>query len=799
MDRAQAASTPAEDGEPLETGFVPSPFWQAPQSIANAQALRPVPSFTGRERELGQLDAALWEQTGQVAITGLGGIGKSALAREYARRNRDRYAAVWSLDAETEAGIIDGLVRLGSEFVPSLAKAEDRRNAAEHAVANVLSGLTKPVLLIFDNLDDERLLRAWSPRGAAHTLVTSRHAMPGGDLVVVRLDALAADEAVQYLQREAGRADLTAADALLITQALGYLPLALAHAAAYLKGTVNVTAQRYLDRISEHLARTPRGADYDRAVYATFREAIARAESDGPGAAALLALAACYAPDALPEELFDRNATVYPPLRPLIPEASEPPRDLHAAAADPIGREEALGALHRFSLLIFSPESRTYTMHRLVQQAARTLSAADESRWRECAVTTADAGFPTIDFAHWTGCERLLAHARAALEGLPGVTCNPPAARLALRCGQYLRKRAAYADAEALLRRGVALAERCDAGGLDGDLAAQLEALAALLRDTNRLVEAEPLARRSVELCEAEAGRNPARLAAALNELAILLHYSNQLVEAEALYRRALKIDEAALGEDHPRIALRLHNLALVLHETNRLEDAQRLLTRALSIDERAHGTEHPDVASDASSLGWLVLQTGRLREAEPMLRRALTIREAAYGKHHPVFAHALGDVAVLLHDAERFDEAEALYRQALRVYETSYGARHPVVAACLNNIAELLADQGRIEEAEALYRRALAGDEATYGSEHVNVARDLNNFAGLLALRGDVAGAQTQLRRALAIFESNYDAGHPRVLAARDNAERLRRHAEGTPNAAGWRYVRRSPSRGLR
>jgi DNA-binding SARP family transcriptional activator/tetratricopeptide (TPR) repeat protein len=782
-------TTAAPEPDAAEPAFVPSPFWRAPQSISNADAMRAVPSFTGRETELALLDAALWERTGQAAIHGLGGVGKSALAREYARRNRERYAAVWWLNAETEAGIVDGLVRLGSEFVPALAKVEDRRSAAEQVTANVLGGLTKPVLLVFDNLDDERLLRAWAPRDSAQVLVTSRHAVLGGDIVPVRLQAWPPQETVEYLRREIGRADVSDADALLLAETLGFLPLALAHAAAYLKSTVNVSAGRYIERINDHLDRTPRGADYDRAVYATFREAIARAEDEAPGAAALLGLASCYAPDALPEELFRQRADAYGELTPSISQAAVPARDLRSAIADAIGAEDALGALHRFSLLTFSLETRSYTMHRLVQRATRILLASDAPAWAASAVAAAEAAFPDSDFAHWTRCERLAPHARAALDALPEGVCLPAAARLALRCGQYMRKRAAFADAQILLRRGLAIAEACHAGEPYPEIAENIEALAALLRDTNRPGEAEPLLRRSVELCEAMAGPHDPSVAVALNELAILLHYANRLTEAEALYRRALAIDEKAFVADDPAVALRSHNLALLLHETNRLTEAEPLLERALRIDERARGTRHPDVASDLGSLGWLIFQTGRVNAAEPLLRRTVDIREAAYGTQHPSYAHALSDVAVLLHDTGRFAEADLLCSQALAIYEASYGADHPVVAACLNNVAELVGDEGRLDNAEALYRRALASDETTYGPSQTNVARDLNNFAGLLAAAGRPDEARPLLERALAIVTENYEPDHPRVQIVRDNAAGGQR----------WRNIRRSPSRGLR
>jgi hypothetical protein len=327
-DLAESPDWPQTAAEPADAAFVPSPFWRPPESISNPEAVRPVPSFTGRDQELAQLEAALWGPTGQAAIHGLGGIGKSALAREYARRNRDRYAAVWSLNAETEAGIIDGLVRLGSEFVPALAQLDDRRAAAERVAANILSGLTKPVLLVFDNLTDQRLLRKWYPSGATQTLVTSRQAAWAGDMVTLRLEALAAADSVRYLQREIGRPDLRTADALLLAQTLGSLPLALAHAAAYLKG--NGQRQRAALPRAPQRPSGPHAARRQTTIAPSmprFARPSRAPKSEAPGAAALICLAACFAPDALPEELLAPGPAdvIRRTLTPLVPEAAEPP------------------------------------------------------------------------------------------------------------------------------------------------------------------------------------------------------------------------------------------------------------------------------------------------------------------------------------------------------------------------------------------------------------------------------------------------------------------------------------------
>ena len=88
------------------------------------------------------------------------------------------------------------------------------------------------------------------------------------------------------------------------------------------------------------------------------------------------------------------------------------------------------------------------------------------------------------------------------------------------------------------------------------------------------------------------------RSARDLNNLAQLLQDTNRLGEAEPLMKRALAIDEKSYGPEHPRVAIDLNNLAALLQATNRLGEAEPLMRRALAIDEKSYGPEHPNVAS---------------------------------------------------------------------------------------------------------------------------------------------------------------------------------------------------------
>jgi hypothetical protein len=282
------------EGRRKDEARVAGPYRRAPRTISNAEAVSETPSFTGREDELERLDVALWQGGGVAAVYGLGGTGKSALAREYARRNLDRYAVVWRLTADTETGIIDGLVRLGTQLVASLENISDRLAVARQVTDTMLTGFERPVLLVFDNLDDEALLRAWRPAGA-QVIVTSRNAAWSSGITAVRLGTWPLGDGIDYLQRESNRADIAAADFRAIAETLDRLPLALVHAAAHLKRSKAVTARRYLERINVHLASAPKGVGYGRAVFATFHEAMAKAEGEAPGSAAVMCFIAFFA------------------------------------------------------------------------------------------------------------------------------------------------------------------------------------------------------------------------------------------------------------------------------------------------------------------------------------------------------------------------------------------------------------------------------------------------------------------------------------------------------------------------
>jgi len=208
------------------------------------------------------------------------------------------------------------------------------------------------------------------------------------------------------------------------------------------------------------------------------------------------------------------------------------------------------------------------------------------------------------------------------------------------------------------------------------DLRPPLNVRGVIIEDSTIEPSGEPELR-AFEIDERTLGADP-NVARDLNSLAALPQDTNRLAEAETLMRRALASDEATLGPNHPDVAIRLITLAALVRDTDRLAEAEPLMRRALEIDETTLGSEHPSVARDLNSLATLLQGFGRLEEAEPLLRRALAIDERTLGPEHPRVARDLNSLATLLQDLRRLEEAEPLMRRALAIDEATLGPGHP-------------------------------------------------------------------------------------------------------------------------
>ena len=588
-------------------------FWREGRPIVHHQIYETL-NFTGRGDAIADIDNALTSgetaaiTQSRVAVRGMGGIGKSTLARQYAYEASAAglFAGIWWLNAARDKGsggydgIESALLELRDTLYPGTEPPRERAPAARGMLDFIANGgFAKPWLLVYDNVDDMRALEAWKPPRNAHVLITTRiTTFRKGEVTPIAIEEWALPDAVDYLLRESGRDDLTRTDAEAVAEKLGRLPLALSHAAAYLREVPTATAASYLAAIERRMRSVPPSMADAKSVYATFQEAIAQAEAQAAGATQIITFAALLAPDNIPVELLAQDAKLYPP-------------ELAAVLTDPDGLEATTGALARLSLIEQDREARTFSVHRLVQEAALDrLLSDDRKSWQSAGVAVCGAAHPGYDHTRWPAFERLLAHTRVvawAADDDIGASLGD----LFGQIGRYYYDRAAYAEAAPAMQRSLDIREKA-LGPDHPDVGTSLNNLAGLYEAQGKYDLAEPLYKRTITILEKALGPDHPSVGTSLNNLAGLYEAQGKYDLAEPLYKRTITILEKALGPDHPSVGTSLNNLAILLANTDRLDEAAPLATRALAICERALGTAHTRTRTVAQTVAGIEAMRAR-------------------------------------------------------------------------------------------------------------------------------------------------------------------------------------------
>lgn len=734
--------------------------------------------FTGREDVLARLRQHLVEQH-RAVLSGLGGVGKTQTALEYAVRYRTDYSGgVFWVNSETMGGLTSGFATIATALRLSAAEANEQDKAVKAALAwlNANDGW----LLIFDNADDRRDLQPFMPQGSkGHVLITSRESVFAelGIPRVLELDDIETDEAVSFLFARTGREDGDSnerAAAFELATELGNLPLALEQAAAYIAET-NAAFTDYLAAF-----RKRRVALLERAAGLVARETVAvtwaanfdAVKRASPAAAEVLRIGALLAPDAVPFELFYKGSQA---LGGSIAAA--------LSDADELAMAELLRPLARYSLIRSDPTLRAFSMHRLVQEIVWTAFAEADHRTIEAerldcierAVRALDATFPEVEFATWAKCERLVPHvtALAGSAELEGVR-SAGAGGVLNRAGRYLWERVRYAEAQRLFELALAIGERT-LGPDHPDIARSLDNLAITRSRQGRYADAQVLLERALAIYEQALGPDDPEMARKLNNIANIHCEQGRYADAQPLHERALAIRERALGCDHPDVATSLNNLGVVSSIQGRYTEALTLYERALAIWEQVLGPDHPHLAQTLDNLGETDAKLGRYDEAQSLHERALAIRERVLGPNHPQVAENLNSLGNVHRDRGRYAEAQAFYERALVISEGALGPDHPELAYSLNNLGIVLTNQHRYAEAELLFERANAIRERALAPDHLEIANGLIGLAFLREQQGRTADAIALYERALAVKTKTLAAGHPELDELRGNLEALR------------------------
>ncbi len=728
------------------------PVWNVPVSRN--------PFFTGRDQLLQHLHEMFTTDSPSgvrqpVVLSGIGGMGKTQTAAEYAYRYRDDYHVVLWARADSQETLRSDLASFADLLLLPGRKEQDQQYAMD--AAKRWLEIHTNWLLILDNVEDIKMVYEFlPPKLQGHALLTSRLQVTFGKAKLVEVEKLNSEEGALLLLHRSGRlvtdASLDSVSQIVRTQAieiadtLDGLPLAIDQAGAFIEETGASLAgylEMYRKRRTQLLSlRGGLSLDHPEPVAATLSLSFEKVEQANSAAAELLRFFAFLHPDAIPDELIIRGA---PHLSSL----------LQSIANDRFELLQAIGELYKYSLVRRNPDDSTLRLHRLVQAVLKDqMDEQMQSQWAERTIKAVNAAFPEVEFSNWQECQVYLPLAQVCSTVIEQWKITfPEAAELLYKAGQYLAERASYKEAETLLKQALTIYEQV-LGPEHLDVATTLNELAEIQRKQGWYNEALPLYRRALTIREQVLGSEHPDVATSLNNLARPYQHLRQFTEAEPLYKRALAIRKQALGLNHPDTAQSLNDLATLYKEQDRYTQAEQLFKQALLIREQTLGPKHPDTAQSLQNLASFYRDQDRYSQAEQIFKQALSIDEQVLGPNHPDTAITLGNLAALYQDQGLYVQAEQLFKRVLAIDEQVLGSNAPATAINLNNLAALYQDQGLYVQAEQLFKRALAIDEQVLGSNSPNSATVLNNLAALYQDQGQYVQAEQLFKRALTIRE---------------------------------------------
>jgi tetratricopeptide (TPR) repeat protein len=673
----------SQDPPTISTGFVQ-------QFMVPYQRNR---HFTGRDELLELLHDRLCEKkpkqyNHRIALYGLGGVGKTQVALEYIYRYQEYYDTIYWISGADEAALLSGF----QEIARRTGCVELSLKPADVALG-VLTHLhqQRRWLFIIDNLDDESLLEGYLPeiRDGGHTLITTRNqdvlSIPAEGFEVGILRPVEAAELL-CTRSQISQADSPAYkdEAMRIVGDLGYLPLAIEQAAAYIReASKDLLGFRltYLESRRDLHRRIPHGNwAYSSSVATTWSLSFDVIEKKNPSAAKLLQLFAFLNPDLISIDFLRTGK-------------GQMDVDLQPVIHNPLALSEALFSLEQFSLIKRSNGGQCISIHRLLQAVIQDeMSQHQLNEMWGSVINLCNASFPQD----------------VTSETFP-------------QCRQY---------------QDLVLVPLTNAPPLKSCILGKtLYCVGKFLAADGKLKQAEDLARKAVQTLALD-GDHPEALRN-FNLLACIYWYQGRLEDSANLHEKVLETRSRVLGSHHPDTLKSMNNLALTHRYKRQYDQAAKLQEQALIAFTRAVGDEHPDTMLTMNALGSTYRDLRRLGDARRLHERAVALRNKVLGEEHLDTLRSMSSLAATMQVQGDFDDSVKLYEEVLEVRTRVLGEEHPETFATMHRLGLSHWYRGEHDESVRLVQKALEARKRTVGDKHLDTLNSIKALEFLLECKG--------------------------------------------------------------
>jgi hypothetical protein len=727
----------------------PPPVWHVPARNV---------TFTGRGIALETLRNRLAATPTVVvpqALFGLGGVGKTQVALEYAHRFAADYDVVWWIAAEQTSTARSGLFDLGN------ALGVARENAAD-TVRAVLEALRqgRPYrrwLLIFDNADTPDQLRDLLPQGTGHVLLTSRNQAWASQATPIEVGVFSRAESKTFLRRQVN--GLSDEDAEILAENLGDLPLALEQAGAWLVAT-GMDVGRYIELLDTEPAELldqgpPTG--YPRTATATWQVSLRRLREQMPAAAKALEVFAFFAPEPIPLSMLSNKG-----FRTILSQYDE-------TLKLPIMQGRLTREIGRFALARIDFSRNSFQIHRLVQAIIRgqlTEEAADITRQQALEVLAAANPVKTDDPNTWPLFAELWPHMR--MTGL-SESSSEDVRQLIIDMVRYRYRRYDFASSEELATDVLEVWR--GRFGEDDPLTLHLAFHRAnALRAQARYPEARDLDEATYESLRRVVGADHLYTLMAAGGLAADLRALGDFKEARDLDEETTRRFRDAFGEDEYRSLMAANNLAVSLRMVGDYRAAADIDLDTHTRRKNTLGERHPYTLFSACNWGSDLREIGDFSSSKTVLESTLDAYRDVIGPDQTDTLRAARNLAVTLRRLGEFGPAHDLATDTLARYEQVLGPEHSDTLLCELTVASTFAGIGENDQARELAESTLDKMQQVLNEEHVLTKVCRHNLTIYLLKTGNAEGALSMAVAVQQRFADTLGEEHPYTLNAAIN-----------------------------